>query len=304
MCVVAATATNIQQDLGAGSGWASYPVPIAVGGTVLGSIAWELFSRFTLLGGTAAWITDRLYEAGFEDPSDVTGSALPVSQIGQTLSLSVVSGIVTAVALTVLVQAWGAGRKVSQLGKKPVASISESAAQAVQHVDTRSAADFKAGRKPAGSQLGFQDIGAPASEIKSALRNRLKKGSPQIVVKGKGLYQQVVRQIVANRLAEAYKFLQISVEWSLLGFLYFSSSGNLAVSFTASVVQRLALLAPRRMRQQRFKEMLPARLDMMLEKDDTMYLVYEARQRLESYFEEKLAREAGGEAVSGGGNAS
>ncbi len=51
MCVVAATATNIQQDLGAGSGWASYPVPIAVGGTVLGSIAWELFSRFTLLGG-------------------------------------------------------------------------------------------------------------------------------------------------------------------------------------------------------------------------------------------------------------
>ena len=140
----------------------------------------------------------------------MTGSALPVSQIGQTLSLSVVSGIVTAVALTVLVQAWGAGRKVSQLGKKPVASISESAAQAVQHVDTRSAADFKAGRKPAGSQLGqlaaehepepkpssphpasseeegfqgFQDIGAPASEIKSALRNRLKKGSPQIVVR-------------------------------------------------------------------------------------------------------------------------
>ena len=47
------------------------------------------------------------------------------------------------------------------------------------------------------------------------------------------------------------------------------------------MVQRLALLAPRRMRQQRFKEMLPARLDMMLEKDDTMYLVYEARQRLE-----------------------
>lgn len=53
------------------------------------------------------------------------------------------------------------------------------------------------------------------------------------------------------------------------------------MTLSANMARQLALLGPRQMVQKRAKEMLPEQLDIMLEKDDTMYFLYEARQRLE-----------------------
>ena len=67
----------------------------------------------------------------------------------------------------------------------------------------------------------------------------------------------------------------------LVSCILMLSAGNLAVTFSANLARQLALLGPRQMTQRRAKEMLPEQLDIMLEKDDTMYFLYEARQRLE-----------------------
>ena len=67
----------------------------------------------------------------------------------------------------------------------------------------------------------------------------------------------------------------------LVNCILMLSAGNLAVTFSATLARQLALLGPRQMTQRRAKEMLPEQLDIMLEKDDTMYFLYEARQRLE-----------------------
>ena len=46
----------------------------------------------------------------------------------------------------------------------------------------------------------------------------------------------------------------------------------------------VATAAPCRINRKRARESLPEQLDMMVEKDDAMYLLYEARQRLEVCF--------------------
>ena len=58
-------------------------------------------------------------------------------------------------------------------------------------------------------------------------------------------------------------------------------AGNLAVTLSANVAHSLALLGPRQIVQKRGKKMVSDQLDIMLEKDDALFSLVEARQRLE-----------------------
>ncbi|KAK9825588.1 hypothetical protein WJX74_008395 [Apatococcus lobatus] len=323
-----ATLTQIQQAVSSASSFASFPVPVAVSTTTLSAAAQELLLRFTILGGLAAWLTDRLYEAGLEDPSSLSDPRVPVAEFGQDLASFGVSNWAIGIAASICLRALWANRKSNRASTVSSLRVSEAAAHAVQHVDTRSAADFRAGKKPVSSQLAQQAESQPepksssqpavsgkvletselAAKARPEILQRLQKASTRNKVKdgirGMSIYQQISKQLTAYKLADACSYLRFAIEWSLYGFLYFSSSGNLAVTFSANLARQLALLGPRQMTQRRAKEMLPEQLDIMLERDDTMCFLYEARQRLEVYFEEKLAREAQQSAVSEGGNAS
>ena len=58
-------------------------------------------------------------------------------------------------------------------------------------------------------------------------------------------------------------------------------AGNLAVTFSATMASHLALTAPCRMTQRRAREMLPEQVDMLIEKDDAYYLLFDASEKLE-----------------------
>lgn len=102
--------------------------------------------------GLAAWIADRLYEAGLEDPSGLTDTRLPVAQVGQILATLGVSNLAIAAALSICLQTLWANRKSRRASSAASIRVSEAVAQAVQHVDTRSAAEFRAGKRPASSE--------------------------------------------------------------------------------------------------------------------------------------------------------
>ena len=75
-----------------------------------------------------------------------------MAQVGQILASLGVSNLAVAAALSICLQTLWANRKSRRASSAAGIRVSEAVAQAVQHVDTRSAAEFRAGKRPASSE--------------------------------------------------------------------------------------------------------------------------------------------------------
>ena len=90
--------------------------------------------------------------------------------------------------------------------------MSEAVAQAVQHVDTRSAAEFRAGKKPVSSQLAHQE--EPQPEVKSssqAAEPSKPLGNSDIAAKARPEILQRLQRISDRQQVEATPILPVCI---------------------------------------------------------------------------------------------
>ena len=118
--------------------------------------------------GLAAWITDRLYEAGWDDPSSFTEATIPVAQLGETLAITLVSGLAGSIGIGILTKLAWVNLRASGRTSQAFGGLSEQAAKAVQVIDLRTAAEFRAGKRSSGPELEEQAMSQPESTFSSA----------------------------------------------------------------------------------------------------------------------------------------